>query len=315
MIVVTGGAGFIGSNIVRGLNQRGLSDILIVDNLEQGEKHLNLNGLDFIDLIDEDDFIPLLDDLEGAPIETVFHQGACTDTVENDGRYMMRVNYEYSKDLYTWCKQRGVRFIYASSAAVYGQGDNGFKVSPECESPLNVYGYSKLRFDQWLRKMEAFEQDSQTVGLRYFNVYGPQENHKGRMASVILHFFEQAQASGKIKVFEGSQNFLRDFIFVEDVVKANLYFYENPEISGIFNLGTGTARSFDDFARAFIKAYPGTEIDYIPFPEDLKKKYQAFTEADMTWAEIVGFSTDFATIEKGVQKYVDVLKNHGGIWP
>jgi ADP-L-glycero-D-manno-heptose 6-epimerase len=309
MYIVTGGAGFIGSNIVRGLNRRGIADVLVVDDLEQGEKHLNLNGLAFADFVDYREFAPNLARF-GRP-EAVIHQGACSDTTEADGRYMMSVNYEYSKTLAEWCLTQRVPFLYASSAATYGDGKSGFREEPACEWPLNVYGFSKQLFDRWVRARLANAQ-SQLVGVRYFNVYGPQENHKGRMASVVFKFHQQATSEGKLRIFEGSDRFVRDFVHVDDAVEVNLHFLDHPGSSGIFNCGSGRAESFQRLAEVTARHYPGARIEYIPFPGDLRGKYQDYTCADLTALRRAGYRREFATLESGVASYVEVLRQSGG---
>ncbi len=314
MIIVTGGAGFIGSNLVRALNQRGISDILIVDSLKRSEKHLNLNRLEFLDFIDYADFPEELELLDGDEVEVIFHQGACTNTMEYDGRFMMEVNYEYSKALLHFALEENVRLIYASSASVYGNGDNGFMEERRCEYPINIYAYSKFLFDQYVRQV-AGNAENQIVGLRYFNVYGPQENHKQKMASVIYQFHHQIMESGELRLFEGSEKFLRDFIFVQDVVEVNLFFFDHPEKSGIFNCGTGRAESFLQIGEIMQTCYDGCTIQFIPFPETLKGKYQAFTRADLTQLRGTGYEKDFTALEDGVRQYVEVLKRHNGYWP
>ena len=312
MFIVTGGAGFIGSNLVRGLNARGVRDILIVDDLEHGDKHRSLNGLEFDDFVDYRDFRDHLGRFESAKIEAIFHQGACSDTTEKNGRYMLSVNYEYSKTLLHFAFGR-CPFIYASSAAVYGNGDNGFREERDCEWPLNVYGFSKQLFDRHVRS-HCEHALTQVVGLRYFNVYGPQENHKGRMASVVLKFHEQAAANGELKIFAGSSKFLRDFVFVDDVVAVNLHFLDHRERSGIFNCGSGRAESFRALAEATVVHYPGARITEIPFPDDLRGKYQAYTCADLTRLRAAGYGREFTALEQGVATYVRVLKNGGGYY-
>ncbi|MFT5284354.1 MAG: ADP-L-glycero-D-manno-heptose 6-epimerase [Planctomycetota bacterium] len=309
MIIVTGGAGFIGSNLVRGLNHRGITDILVVDDLEFGDKHRNLNSLEFTDYIDRRDLLERLPEL--GPVDTIFHQGACSDTMESDGRFMLEVNYEFSKSLLDYCLSAGTRFVYASSASVYGNGDDGFRESSECEYPLNVYAYSKFLFDRWVRRVLP-EAKSQIVGLRYFNVYGPQENHKGRMASVIYHFHRQIQDGGAMRLFEGSEDFRRDFIYVNDVVDVNLFFLDNPDKSGIFNCGTGEAQSFLNLANAVQSCFEGSQIERIPFPAALEGKYQAFTQADMTALRSTGYQAAFTSLEDGVAAYTDVLSTSNG---
>ncbi len=310
MIIVTGGAGFIGSNLIRMLNDRGISDIYIVDNLGSSQKFLNLNRLKFRDFIDKGSFPEKLKKLEKP--EVILHQGACSSTTEKDVNYLINNNYEYSKNLLHYCLSNGVNFIYASSASVYGNGDNGFKEDPECEYPLNGYAFSKFIFDNYVRQVYSPEKyNSQVTGLRYFNVYGYQENHKGSMASVPFHFFNQAKETGEIKVFEGSENFLRDFVFVEDVAEVVNFFIESKK-SGIYNCGTGQERSFMDMAEIFVKLHGDCTIKTIPFPDHLKGKYQAFTKADITNLRNTGFSKEFTSLEEGMKKYLQKLKNNNG---
>jgi ADP-L-glycero-D-manno-heptose 6-epimerase len=307
MVVVTGGAGFIGSNLVRGLNAKGENDILIVDNLGSGIKHRNMNALDFVDYCDKKTFLDKLPKMKN--IKAIFHQGACSATTERDGVYMMENNFEYSKKLFEYCQKANIPFIYASSASVYGNGDDGFVEEPLAEYPLNVYAFSKWQFDRWLRSKLSkssgvpMSYNSQVVGLRYFNVYGPQENHKERMASVVWQFHKQISENKELKLFEGSETFLRDFIHVKDVVNVNLFFYENPEKSGIFNVGTGDARSFFDIAKIVKTLHSGSEINTIPFPKDLEGKYQAYTCADLANLRAAGYGCDFTSLEKGVEEY------------
>jgi ADP-L-glycero-D-manno-heptose 6-epimerase len=310
MYIVTGGAGFIGSNLVRGLNRRGIDEVLIIDDLEQGAKHLTLNGLDFIDLVDYRDFEEALDELDPAEVKAVFHQGACSDTTEQDGRYVLAVNYEYSKRLLAWALGH-CPFLYASSAAVYGDGSSGFREEPACEWPLNVYGFSKMLFDRWVRRLLPAT-PSQVVGLRYFNVYGPQENHKERMASVVYQLHRQAGEDGQLRIFAGSDGFRRDFVFVDDVVDLNLWLLDHPEVSGILNCGTGRAESFQALAEATQGHYPGTRIVEIPFPDDLRGRYQAFTQADLTRLRAAGYQREFTPLADGVAAYVEVLQSSGG---
>jgi ADP-L-glycero-D-manno-heptose 6-epimerase len=311
MIIVTGAAGFIGSNLVRGLNRRGRTDILAVDDLEVGDKHRNLNALEILDLVDRRDFLERLGAMGTEPIEAVLHQGACSDTMESDGRYMLSVNYEYSKRLLELAQDREVPFLYASSASVYGNGDAGFREDPACEYPLNVYAYSKFLFDRWVRRALP-SATSQIVGLRYFNVFGPQENHKGRMASVVYHFHQQLSEGGKMRLFEGSEDFRRDFIFVDDVVDVNLWFLDHPEKSGVFNCGTGRAESFLALAQAAQRHYEGAEIEFVPFPDSLVGKYQGYTQADTEALRAAGYTSEFTSIEDGVAAYAAVLRESGG---
>jgi len=313
MIIVTGGAGFIGSNIVKGLNDKGIEDIIIVDDLRHSEKHLNLNSLKFKDFIPAEDFFNKLNAIDD--ISAISHQGACSDTMETDGAFMMRNNYEFSKQLFNYCSKERIKFIYASSASVYGNGDNGFKEDVNNEYPLNIYAYSKFLFDQYVRN-NIKASKNQVVGLRYFNVYGPQEKHKGTMASVFFHFYNQAKETGIIKVFEGSKNFLRDFVFVDDIVSINQHFYDN-NISGIFNCGTGQCRSFYDVALAVKESFPDKEvkIEEIPFPEKLKGKYQAYTKADLENLRNIGkYDKEMIDIYEGASKYLKILTKHLGYY-
>jgi ADP-L-glycero-D-manno-heptose 6-epimerase len=310
MIVVTGGAGFIGSNIVKGLNEAGEEDILVVDNLSKAEKHLNLNSLSIADYIDKDEFLQKLNTFQN--VSAIFHQGACSSTTEQDGKYMMSNNYEYSKTLLKHCLENSIDFLYASSASVYGNGKAGFVEKREAEYPLNVYGFSKFAFDNYVRRVLP-QVKSQVLGLRYFNVYGPQENHKGRMASVAFHLFQQLQETGKMKLFEGSRSFRRDFIHVADTVKINLHFYES-KTSGIFNAGTGKARSFEDIATTLKSLHGSGEIESIPFPEDLHGKYQEFTEAGLDKLRAAGYSKEFMSLEEGLQQYYEQLSATAGLY-
>ena len=312
MIIVTGGAGFIGSNIVRDLNIKGHTDIIIVDNFGQSQKYLNLNRLKFADYIDKSELLGKLHQL--GEITAVFHQGACSATTELDANYLMQNNYDYSKQLLHYCLDKKVPFIYASSASVYGNGDQGFREEPACEYPLNGYAFSKCLFDNYVRQNVDFnDPTSQVVGLRYFNVFGYQENHKGSMASVPFHFFNQAQEKGEISVFEGSENFVRDFIFVDDVVKVVRYFFETG-ISGIFNCGTGQERSFMDMANIFVSLSNNCQINTVPFPEHLKGKYQAYTKSDISKLRAVGFKNSFLSLEEGMAAYFNALNKTKGLF-
>lgn len=310
MIIVTGGAGFIGSNIIKALNARGRSDILVVDNLENGVKFRNLVDCEIQDYVDKDDFIGRVccdEDLQHS-VQAVFHEGACSTTTEWNGRYMMRNNFEYSKTLLHYCLERYVPFLYASSASVYGDGARGFREDPVCEAPLNVYGYSKFLFDQYVRRILPGAR-SQVVGFRYFNVYGPREAHKGTMASVAFHFDGQLKASGGVKLFEGTDGYAngeqrRDFIHVDDAVAVNLWFLDHPHRSGIFNVGTGRAQTFNDVARAVIAYHGRGEIEYVPFPDHLRGRYQSFTEADISGLRAAGYDRSFKTVEDGVAAYL-----------
>jgi len=319
--IVTGAAGFIGSRLVRGLNRRGVSEIIAVDNLAHGDKFRNLADCEIADYVDQAQLSSRLESLEGA-VEAVFHQGACSDTLETDGRYMMENNYAYSRRLLEWCQDEEIPLIYASSAAVYGRGPK-YREERDCERPLNLYGYSKFLFDQVVRSRLP-QRSAQIVGLRYFNVYGPNEGHKGRMASVALHAFEQLHGVGKVKLFAGSDGYRdgeqrRDFIYVDDAVAVNLWFLERRGVSGIFNCGTGRAQTFNRLAVAVINAVHGTQatlhdivakglIEYVPFPEALKGKYQSFTEADMSRLRAAGYPGEFMNVEQGVAAYIKELQ-------
>ena len=312
MIIVTGGAGFIGSNLVFGLNERGYDDILVVDDLTEGIKYKNLVDCQIADYLDKQSFLSKLQqgDLIGKSIEAIFHQGACSTTTEWDGRYMMENNYQYTKQLFHYCQVHEIPFIYASSAAVYG-GNKAFKEDLDFESPLNVYGYSKFQFDQYLRRnLSALK--SQVVGLRYFNVYGPKEAHKGSMASVAYHLNNQLLQTGKVRLFEGCDGYgngeqVRDFVYVEDAVAINLWFLDHPEVSGIFNTGTGKSQPFNDVANAVIAYHQKGELEYIPFPEHLKGCYQSFTEANLENLRQAGCNHQFKSVEEGVHLYMEWL--------
>jgi ADP-L-glycero-D-manno-heptose 6-epimerase len=308
VIIVTGGAGFIGSNLVLALNRMGRSDILVVDNLRRASKHRNLNCARFADYADKDDLFALLPKL--GPVEAILHQGACSDTTESDGRYMLKNNYEYSKQLLAFAEERGAKFIYASSAAVYGDGAQGFREEPRCEYPLNVYGFSKLLFDNYVRARLAHSR-VQICGLRYFNVYGPQERHKGRMASVAMHLYDQLQSGANMRLFEGSDGFLRDFIHVDDVAAVNLFFLHN-DARGIFNCGSGKAQSFVAVAEALRAEHGGGALESIPFPDDLRGKYQRFTQADLTQLRAAGCEHTGLSLTEGIRAYYDVLHRSEG---
>ena len=310
MIIVTGGAGFIGANLVEALNRRGRTDILVVDNLENGVKCLNLADLEIADYLDKRDFLERVRAGDLPAPEVVFHQGACSATTEWNGRYVMDNNFEYSKVLLHWCQAHGAPFIYASSASVYGAGPN-FTEGRENEHPLNAYAYSKFLFDQYVRRRLP-EARAQIVGLRYFNVYGPREGHKGSMASVAYHFNQQLKEGDEVRLFEGSDGYgpgeqRRDFVYVGDVVDINLWFWDHPEVSGIFNAGTGRAQTFNDVARAVIAWHGRGRIRYIPFPEHLKGRYQSYTQADLTALRAAGYDRPFKTVEEGVRTYLDWL--------
>jgi ADP-L-glycero-D-manno-heptose 6-epimerase len=324
--IITGAAGFIGSNLVKALNQRGENNIIAVDNLKNADKFKNLVDCEIADYLDKQVFLGKLQDgfFDGL-VRAVLHQGACSDTMETDGRYMMDNNYQYTLELLNYCQNEEIPFLYASSASVYG-GGSVFKESRECEAPLNVYAYSKFLIDQIVRRRWQ-KRSAQVVGLRYFNVYGSREAHKGRMASVAYHFFNQYRAEGRVKLFEGCDGYanggqLRDFVSIEDVVKVNMYFLDNLQKSGIFNLGTGQAQSFNDVAVATINTLRKAEskpvlslvemqqqglISYIPFPERLRGKYQSYTQADISALRSSGYSGDFLSVEQGVARYVEQM--------
>lgn len=312
MIIVTGAAGFIGSNIVKQLNDSGRNDVLAVDNLKNGSKFLNLVDLSIMDYMGKEDFLNYIQSGKKfpQPVEAIIHNGACSSTTEWDGRYMMENNYDYSKALLYYCIEHNCAFLYASSAAIYG-ANKTFKENPQYESPLNVYGYSKLLFDQLVRR-EMIHAKIQIVGFRYFNVYGPREQHKGTMSSVSFHANTQLLEKGEIKLFEGCDGYengeqRRDFVYVGDVANVNLWFLDNPQVSGIFNLGTGRSQSFNDVARAVQKYHQRGEIVYIPFPDHLKGRYQSYTEADVSALQKAGYTKPFNTVEEGVQSYMEWL--------
>ncbi len=303
MIIVTGGAGFIGSNIIKSLNDMGYRDILVVDNLKDGTKFTNLVDLDIADYADKEDFIASIvagDDL--GDIDAIFHQGACSSTTEWDGKYMMDNNYQYSKDILHFCLDRSIPFLYASSAATYGSQNTSFVEDRKYEQPLNVYGYSKFLFDQYVREILPHA-ESQVCGFRYFNVYGPREGHKGSMASVAFHLNNQIKAGENPKLFEGSEDFKRDFIYVGDVAAVNLWFWQNGK-SGIFNCGTGRSESFQAVADAVLAFHKTGAVETIPFPEKLKGRYQSFTQADMTALRGAGYDKPFKTVAEGVAEYM-----------
>ncbi|AQU84510.1 MULTISPECIES: ADP-glyceromanno-heptose 6-epimerase [unclassified Halomonas] len=316
MIVVTGGAGFIGANIVKALNARGRDDVMVVDDLRDGTKFVNLADCTLADYLDKGDFLArvkaaLRGEIVDLPtIDAIFHEGACSDTTEWDGHYMMENNFEYSKVLLNYCEKFGIPFLYASSAATYG-GSEIFKEAPEYEKPLNVYGYSKLLFDQHVRSRWS-ELTTQVVGFRYFNVYGPREQHKGKMASVAYHNHLQIRNGETLKLFGAYGGFdagmqSRDFVYVGDVVDVNLWFLDNPSASGIFNLGTGRAEPFKAIGEAVIDFYGRGEIDYIPFPEELKGRYQSYTRADISNLRACGCDVEFKTVAQGVNAYLEWL--------
>lgn len=309
MIIVTGGAGFIGSNIVKALNDKGETNILVVDDLKKGIKFSNLVDLDIEDYIDKEDFIMrILAGNDFGKIDAIFHQGACSATTEWDGKYMMENNYQYSKALLHYSLKRKIPFLYASSAAIYGNRHGDFIEQHQYEQPLNVYGYSKLLFDRYVLKLLP-QAKSQICGFRYFNVYGPGEGHKGRMASVAFHFNTQIKNGEKLKLFAGSDDFKRDFISIADVASVNLWFYEKQK-SGIFNCGTGRAESFKAVAEAVLNFHQQGDIEYTPFPEKLKGCYQSFTCADLAALRSVGYQKSFKTVTEGVNEYMGWLNRN-----
>jgi len=331
--IVTGAAGFIGANLVQALNLRGEKDIVAVDDLKDASKYRNLADLEISDYFDKSEFLQALKNKSLGKIAAIFHEGACSDTMESDGHYMMANNYRYTLDLLDICTEQGIPLIYASSAATYG-GSTTFIEKREFEKPLNIYGYSKFLFDQIVRKrLLSKALKSQVIGLRYFNVYGPRESHKGRMASVAFHHFHQYKDSGSVQLFGGYDGYAageqkRDFVYIEDVVKVNLYFLDNPQHSGIFNLGTGRAQPFNDVAISVInrldqikqvnsfkeqtiqELLKSKKLQYINFPEALMGKYQSFTQASLENLRQVGYAETFHTVEEGVSKYVTWLSDN-----
>ncbi|MCL2767342.1 MAG: ADP-glyceromanno-heptose 6-epimerase [Synergistaceae bacterium] len=311
MYILTGGAGFIGSNILKALNERGVSDVIVVDNLTRNEKFKNIVGLHFNDYIDKTDFINYINEGKIKKITAIIHHGACSDTTESNGKYMMDNNYSYSRNIAEYSIAHDIPFIYASSASVYGIGESGFTESFQCEAPINIYAYSKYLFDQWVRK-HLHEVSSTFVGLRYFNVYGPNEYHKGKMSSMVFQAYEQIKTAKKIKLFKGYGNIKdgeqsRDFIFIDDVVSIVMFFIDSPFRKGIFNIGTGKSRSFNELARILIDCYGAGEIEYIPFPDELKGKYQNYTQAELGALMSAGYDNKFTSLEYGIKKYVEIL--------
>ena len=319
MIIVTGAAGFVGSNLVHELNRAGERDILVVDNLApapnlSGPKFVNLAGAEYADYMDKREFRAALKngDFENESIRAILHLGACSNTLEDDGRYMMDNNFTYSKELLHFALERRIPLVYASTAAVYGASTE-FKEEPENERPLNVYGYSKLVFDNYVRRLIP-EMKSTVVGLRYFNVYGPREQHKGRMASVIHHFTRQLKETGTIRMFEGSGGYAdgeqrRDFVFVNDLARINMFFagllpgnVVRKPVHAVVNAGTGEARTFKAVAEALMQVHGPGKIEFIPFPGDLKNRYQHYTQADTTCLRAAGYVDPFTTLEDGVRQ-------------
>ena len=315
MIIVTGAAGFIGSAFVWQLNEEGIKDIILVDKLRNEDKWQNIAKREYYDWVDRDELFEWLAIENNAKkIKAIIHMGAISATTETDGDLLMKNNYEYSKKLWEFCADRNLQYIYASSAATYGLGEDGYEDNIDLKGhealrPLNKYGYSKKIFDVWALKQE--ETPKQWVGLKFFNVYGPQEYHKGRMASMVFHSYNQALKDGYVKLFkshkdgyrDGEQ--LRDFVYIKDIVSVMSWLLKNPEVTGIFNLGTGKARSFYDLTYHGLKAGNlGEDIRFVDMPEDLRGKYQYFTEANMEKLKKAGYTKEFYTLEEGVKDYV-----------
>lgn len=312
MKIVTGGAGFIGSRIVSKLNDMGDSNILVVDDLREGIKMRNLVNVEIADFIDADDFLDRLKaGQDFGNIEAVFHMGACSSTTEWDGQYLMRRNYEYSKELLHWSSRNDSGLIYASSASVYGDGSRGFSEDPAVEYPINMYAYSKYQFDQYVRRFLP-RSETQVVGLRFFNVYGPHEAHKGSMASVAFHANNQINDTGTIRLFGAYDNNTageqkRDFVYVDDCADVAAWLADRQDVSGIFNLGTGKAETFNVLAQSVIDWHGHGKIEYIPFPDNLKHSYQSFTEADLSKLRAAGYTAPFRGVREGVFAYLDWL--------
>jgi ADP-L-glycero-D-manno-heptose 6-epimerase len=312
MIIVTGGAGFIGSGIVAALNKRGITDILVVDRLGSDQRWKNLVNLHFADYIDKDDFIDMVaEDVLPFSTEAVFHLGACSSTTETDVSFLMDNNFEYTKQLAQWTADENIRFIYASSAATYGDGSQGFSDNEdtlETLKPLNPYGYSKQIFDLWAKRNGLLEK---IVGLKYFNVFGPNEYHKAEMRSFVLKAFEQINATGKVRLFkshradykDGEQK--RDFLYVKDAVDMTLFFLDNPKTAGIYNLGAGAARTWNDLAKAIFAAMgKSPNIEYIDMPDSVRNQYQYFTEADISKLRSAGYKKPITSLEDSVKDYI-----------
>ena len=328
-LIVTGAAGFIGSNIIRGLNARGITNIVAVDHLKAGDKFKNLVDLQIEDYVDKANFYDLFANAHYGAVEAIFHEGACSDTMEHDGVYMMQNNFERTCQLHASAQAQGTRLLYASSAATYGNATT-FIEDPLYEKPLNVYGYSKLLFDQRMRKLCGPQWNlntAQVVGFRYFNVYGPQEQHKARMASVAYHQHHQFLDQGRVKLFGGHAGYaageqMRDFVHVLDVVAVNLWFFDHPGLSGLFNLGSGRAQPFNDVALSVVNSHRAQTgqsalslaqavnqelIEYIDFPVSLRGKYQSFTQANLDKLRAAGCEHVFMDVQTGVRQYIGHL--------
>src|SRR5271167_11952 len=307
MIILTGGAGFIGSNLLGALNAKGVTDVLVVDRV--GNSSRNLKDLRFSNLMRPEEFRRAIERrILPNRIEAIFHQGACADTTCEDGRYMIENNFTFSKSILHFALAGKVPLVYASSAAVYGSS-SAFAPSPENERPVNLYGLSKLAFDNHVRGVAA-RSESTVAGLRYFNVYGPRESHKGKMASMVYQLYRQLRANGRARLFTGTDRFAdgeqrRDFVFVDDVVRVNLALAEGPARNGVFNVGTGQSRSFNDVARIIIARLGAGEIEYIPFPKNLAGKYQSFTQAELSALRNSGYTEPFSTLENGIARSID----------
>jgi ADP-L-glycero-D-manno-heptose 6-epimerase len=312
MIIVTGGAGFIGSALIAALNKRGIDDILVVDRLQSDQRWKNLVNLRFADYLDKEEFLEMVSqDVLSYSVDAVFHLGACSSTTETDASFLMENNFEYTKQLAEWTTEEGIRFIYASSAATYGDGENGFvddEEKLEMLRPLNPYGYSKQLFDLWAQRHGLLEK---IAGLKYFNVFGPNEYHKADMRSFVLKAFEQINTTGKVRLFkshkpdykDGEQK--RDFLYVKDAVDMTLFFFDNPDTFGIYNLGAGVARSWNDLAKAVFDAMgKKTNIEYIDMPDSVRNQYQYFTEADITKLRDIGYDEQITSLEESVTDYV-----------
>jgi ADP-L-glycero-D-manno-heptose 6-epimerase len=304
MLLVTGGAGFIGSNVIAELNARGRSDILVVDDLMDGRKAMNLVGLQFADYYD---WREIIDKNEpggcNVDIDGVVHLGAISDTMFTNGKILMEQNYAFSKRMLEVAKRFEAPFVYASSASVYGDGKNGFTEEPECEKPKSPYAFSKWAFDQYVRRqLECRKVTVPVTGLRYFNVYGPGENHKGEMASFVCKCFKAIDLNETIYLFEGSEDIKRDFIYVDDAVAMSLYLFDN-RISGIYNIGTGAAVSFMALATLLRENYVGVKLELIPMPTELEGAYQKFTQADLSKLRAAGYHAPVTPLATAIQQY------------